>query len=246
MKIRVKFTKHGPVRYVGHLDMMRYFQKALRRAGTDVSYSEGYSPHPIMSFASPLGVGMESDAEYFDLQVESSLSSEEEAARLNRQMADGIQVVSWRLLPEHAKKAMAQTAAIAYGISLQEGHPLPCEKGEWKKKMEEFLGQEQILVLKKTKKNEVETDIRSLVFSADASAADEGGEVFARLCSESGNSLNVKLFLEAFCNFCGRPYDMLSYRVCRKEVYYKQEQEDGNSIYLPLEEYGEPIEGDTL
>ena len=66
-KIRVRFTKHGAIRYIGHLDVMRYFQKTIRRAKINVSYSGGFSPHQIMTFAAPLGVGLESDGDYMDL-----------------------------------------------------------------------------------------------------------------------------------------------------------------------------------
>ena len=51
MKIRIKFQKQGTVRFIGHLDVMRYFQKVMRRAEVDIRYSEGFSPHQIMSFA---------------------------------------------------------------------------------------------------------------------------------------------------------------------------------------------------
>lgn len=61
MKIRIKFRKYGVMKFIGHLDMMRYFQKAMRRAEIDIAYSEGFSPHQIMSFAAPLGVGITSD-----------------------------------------------------------------------------------------------------------------------------------------------------------------------------------------
>ena len=66
MKVRIKFSKEGPMKFVGHLDTMRYFQKALRRAELPVAFSGGYSPHMIMSFAVPLGVGMESLGDYFE------------------------------------------------------------------------------------------------------------------------------------------------------------------------------------
>ena len=58
MRIRIKFRKYGVMRFIGHLDIMRYFQKAMRRANIDIAYSEGFSPHQIMSFAAPLGVGI--------------------------------------------------------------------------------------------------------------------------------------------------------------------------------------------
>ena len=62
MKVRIKFTKEGPMKFVGHLDTMRYFQKAVRRAELPIAFSGGYSPHMIMSFAAPLGVGVTSTA----------------------------------------------------------------------------------------------------------------------------------------------------------------------------------------
>ena len=64
MKARIKFSKTGSMRFIGHLDVMRYFQKAMRRAGINVSYSKGFSPHQLMSFTSPLGTGLSSSAEY--------------------------------------------------------------------------------------------------------------------------------------------------------------------------------------
>mgnify|MGYP001042815149 CR=1 FL=1 len=69
MKIRIKFAKQGTMKFIGHLDVMRYFQKAMRRADVDIRYSEGFSPHQIMSFAAPLGVGITSDGEYLDIEV---------------------------------------------------------------------------------------------------------------------------------------------------------------------------------
>ena len=70
MKIRIKFRKYGIMKFIGHLDIMRYFQKAMRRADIDICYSSGFSPHMIMSFASPLGLGLESDGEYTPLPLQ--------------------------------------------------------------------------------------------------------------------------------------------------------------------------------
>ena len=72
MKIRIKFSKQGHMKFIGHLDTMRYFQKVMRRANVDICYSEGFSPHQKMSFAAPLGVGIVSNGEYFDIEVSES------------------------------------------------------------------------------------------------------------------------------------------------------------------------------
>ena len=61
MKARIKFRKYGSLRFIGHLDVMRFFQKVMRRADIPIAFSGGYSPHMIMSFANPLGIGLTSD-----------------------------------------------------------------------------------------------------------------------------------------------------------------------------------------
>ncbi len=112
MKVRIKFSKQGPVKFVGHLDTMRYFQKAIRRAGLPVAFSGGYSPHMIMSFAAPLGVGTTSKGEYFDVEFTEVISTKEIVERLNGTMAEGMQVLSARQVEDgKASKAMALVAS---------------------------------------------------------------------------------------------------------------------------------------
>lgn len=89
MKIRIRFRKYGVMKFIGHLDVMRYFQKAMRRAHIDICYSEGFSPHQIMSFAAPLGVGITSDGEYMDIEVHTSASTEESLPGVKRRHGGG-------------------------------------------------------------------------------------------------------------------------------------------------------------
>ena len=99
MKLRIKFKKFGPVKFIGHLDVMRFFQKGLRRAEIDVAYSSGFSPHQIMSFASPLGVGLESNGEYFDVEILTPISSQDFMDKFNAVSVPWIQVTDVRILP---------------------------------------------------------------------------------------------------------------------------------------------------
>ena len=77
MKARIKFRKYGALRFIGHLDVMRYFQKVMRRAEIPIAFTGGFSPHMIMSFASPLGIGLESDGEYLDIELTEPIKSNE-------------------------------------------------------------------------------------------------------------------------------------------------------------------------
>ena len=165
MKIRIKFSKYGTMKYIGHLDMMRFFQKAIRRAGIDVKYSEGFSPHQIMSFAAPLGVGMESRGEYMDIEVLSMTTAQEMKEALNRVMVEGVEILSVSILPDHAKNAMASVAAASYLLQKKEGdYPVDGLNG----KLAAFLAQETIPYTKETKKGVAELNLKEGIYELEA------------------------------------------------------------------------------
>lgn len=179
MKIRVKFAKYGSVKFIGHLDVMRFFQKAVRRADIDVKYSEGFHPHQIMSFAAPLGVGIESLGEYMDLELNSVTDVEEIKKALNNTMVEGIEILSVRALPEGSKNAMASVAAASYQIHLKEG-----DLGEkhlyqesvldqsLKEQAKAFYAQKTIPYAKETKKGITELDLKQGIYEFYAAGTD--------------------------------------------------------------------------
>ena len=101
------------MKFIGHLDMMRYFQKAFRRSGIDISYSQGFSPHQLISFAAPLGVGLTSRGEYMDIMMGTGTNSRKMAELLNAQMVEGVEILSCRQIEDETKhsNAMAILAA---------------------------------------------------------------------------------------------------------------------------------------
>ena len=119
MKARIKFTKTGSMRFIGHLDVLRYFQKAMRRADINVSYSKGFSPHQLMSFTSPLGIGLSSDAEYLDVTLEETDAPKVMADRINSVMNDEIRVKGFTYLKDSAKPSMAALVACDYIIAIK-------------------------------------------------------------------------------------------------------------------------------
>ena len=149
MKLRIKFKKYGAVRFIGHLDVMRFFQKAIRRAGIDVAYSQGFSPHQIMAFAAPLGVGLTSNGEYMDIEVNSIASCQDVQERLNRVSVPGIEVISVKILPEDAANAMASVAAASYTVRFR-SDKMP--EADIAAILPQFLAKEHILITKETKK----------------------------------------------------------------------------------------------
>ena len=113
------------MKFIGHLDIMRYFQKAIRRAEIPIAFTSGYSPHMIMSFANPLGVGLTSDGEYFDIELTESIASKEAVRRLNEQMVDGMEIVSFVQIPDDKKsKGMSIVAGADYLSSVKNGRKI--------------------------------------------------------------------------------------------------------------------------
>ena len=102
MRLVVKFSKEDRVRYISHLDMMRTFQRAMRRAVLPVAFTQGFSPHPKMAFASALPVGLTSEGEYLDIIMESDIEPAEFDSRLNSALPSGIKIIqSIKLDPKH-------------------------------------------------------------------------------------------------------------------------------------------------
>ena len=165
MKIRIKFRKYGTMKFIGHLDVMRYFQKAIRRADVDVCYSGGFSPHQIMSFAAPLGVGITSRGEYVDIEVSSTKDSETMKKCLNGVMSEGFEVVSYRGLPDDAANAMSIVGAGDYTLAFRPGYePEDMDKETWFQGLIAFFERPSVMVTKKTKRGEKEMDLKPLVY----------------------------------------------------------------------------------
>lgn len=171
MNVRVRFAKYGAVKFVGHLDVLRYFQKAVRRAELDIVYSKGYHPHQIMSFALPLGVGLTSDSEYMDMELYGAFTPREVTERLDAAMTEGFSVTGCRVLPEpengrKRETAMSLIAAADYLVSLKDGYAFPLDGEAFYREFQAFCGQERIPVLKKVKKSgeEQALDIRPFLY----------------------------------------------------------------------------------
>ena len=93
---------------------MRFFQKAIRRSGINASYTEGFSPHLKLSFAQPLSVGVETDGDYFDLEMDSLPDLDTLVGEMNRQCVDGIEVLCVTLLDEDVQNGMSSVKAADY------------------------------------------------------------------------------------------------------------------------------------
>lgn len=207
MKARIKFQKYGPMKFIGHLDVMRYFQKAFRRAAIDNEYSKGFSPHQIMSFAAPLGVGLTSDAEYLDVSLLSSDEPLDMIERINAVLTDGIRIVDFHPLLEaefntKTVTAMSLVSSADYLVSLKDGYSIGdniTTQQEFESSFKAFFDREEIVIGKKTKTSEKEVDIKPMI-SLTAFNEDEYKAKLSCLLNSGIDGMKIKSTADIYEN----------------------------------------------
>lgn len=248
MKIRIKFKKQGAMKFIGHLDIMRYFQKVMRRANVDIRYSEGFSPHQVMSFAAPLGVGLLSNGEYLDIEVNSTENSQTMLEQIQAVNVDGIVVTSYRKLEDSAKNAMSLVAAADYTLWFKTGYE-PEDVPGFFSGLIEFCKRDSIEILKKTKKGEKIIDLKPYIYEVSIDSPNVSGAIeeqpghflFMKLSAGSAANIKPELVLDAYYRSLGEEYPPFSWQIQREEVY-GDEGNDACHNFVPLEEYGANIE----
>ena len=231
MRVRIKFSKHGVVKFIGHLDVMRYFQKAIRRAGIDVTYTTGFSPHQVMSFAAPLGVGHYSNGEYLDIEVNSHNGRQDMMDRLNGAMVPGIVIKNIVALGDNVGNAMASVAAAGYTLEWKEGYEVPADL---EKQATAFFEQNSIMVTKQTKKSTLELDLKPGIYEMKATK----DSIYILVDASSSGNIKPALLLEAFYEFIGKEFEPLAIQITREETY-TDIGKNGDRNLVPLDAVGE-------
>ena len=254
MKVRIKFTKRDAMSYIGHLDVMRYFQKVIRRAEIPIAFSSGYSPHMIMSFASPLGLGVTSEGEYFDIELTEPISSKDAITRMNDTGVDGMEVLSFKQIPQEKKHSgMTILAGASYRVTILDRECLrklssskKCSTVESQtsyveedlnKALSSFMAQPEIHILKETKRSVAMVDIKPLIYELKM-RLDFAIEM--TLAAGSKENLKPNLVVKALCSFLEKEYQEFACQVHRLEMYANV-GDNGEVKLVSLESLGKEI-----
>ena len=220
--LRFKFKKYGPIVYIGHLDIMRFFQKAIRRSGIDAAYTEGFSPHLKLSFAQPLSVGVETDGDYFDLEMETLPDLNTLVSEMNKQCVDGIEILNVTLLNDDVQNGMSSVKAADYIYSFES------LLGE-KELLDKFFSQETYIFeyvrKEKTKVKDLMEDIYEYKILSDT-------ELLVKVNSSSAGNLKADVVIEALEKY-GLKAKCLKYK--RLDLYTT----DSEGKFLSLRDQGE-------
>ena len=182
-KIRICFSKTGYSKYVSHLDLMKTLQRTFRRGGIDISYSQGFNPHPIMSIAHPLPLGVEGFNEYMDISVDSKPNFEELKIKMNNALPQDIRVHS----VFNADKPLNILVRAEYTSDIVLKHSVEDLEG----KIKEFLSSSVFMVEKKTKRGVSDTDIKPMIFEVSVEK-NEDKAVRLKFVLANGEPTNLK------------------------------------------------------
>ncbi|UCH80013.1 MAG: TIGR03960 family B12-binding radical SAM protein [Nitrospiraceae bacterium] len=153
-KLRVKFSKTGNMRYLSHNEMVLAILRAVRRAHIPVAYSEGFHPHPKVSFGPALPSGVEGLQEFFDIELNEYMNEIEFKTMMNTQLPEGLEVKSAILIPERERSLSEIITCYDYEINIDKGD---------EKRIHSFTGMESVFIWRKNKK----VDIRHMVTEAN-------------------------------------------------------------------------------
>lgn len=196
----IKFSKEGYICYTSHLDMLRLFKRALKKAGIRLSYSQGFNPHPKMGFAQPLSLGYSSICEYLELETDEDYEPAWLKKELELQMPEGVKLLQCQKTEGQKKSLAARAEEAEYIIGIPLKKPLSEEPDAL---CQRFLEQRQILVPKKQKKSKErkDVDIRGKIRLLNFVEVGENLLVTAILDCGSQSNLSPELLITALTGF---------------------------------------------
>lgn len=189
MRVRITFSKQGPLRFIGHLDLHRMWERAMRRADLPLAYSQGFHPQPKISLAAALPLGFSSRGEVLDVRLNADLPMEDISSRLQDALPPDIKIIKLENVDERAPALQTQVLSAAYNVHLTE----PVDGSELNRRVEKLMMSESVIRERRGKSY----DLRPLI------------EMLS-VITEANGSVWMKMTLSARDGATGRPEEVLS------------------------------------
>ena len=206
MRAMIRFGKQPRLRFISHLDLQRFFQRALNRTGLPIAYSQGFNPHPILSFGSALALGWTSEYEIIDVKLSVPMGRKRTEEAMRAALPVDLPVLEVKLVDDRHPAPMAMVRASDYSIELS-GETAQATLDA----VETFLAREQVLAMRKTKSGEREVDIRPMAIALQRT---ENG-LDARLKRTEKDTLKPDLLIRSLAELAGvEPPEAKIHRRC--------------------------------
>ena len=214
---RLLFEKTGKAVWISHLDLMRLFQRAFKRAGLPLKHTQGFNPRPSVSIALPLSVGTASHCELLDFDLDCDYAEVDNLVeRLNCALVDGIKV--HRVY--HDGRKIRDLSLMRTQITLEYDSGVPTEATHL---LTALLSQEKLLVLKKTKSGTQEQDLIPMILNFNVFQKDDHQILIDVLhCCQNPtlNPMQIPIAIQKYLPDCAPDFS----RCCRIEIYDSKEE----------------------
>ncbi len=220
---RLTFKKGKGIRFISHLDMVKLLERAVRRAVIPISFSQGFNPHPKMSFALPVPVGVTADEEYIDMELREDWDNEKLKERLNANLPPEMRILKVEQKPgREATMALVRQAEYRIDMLLHDNRSLRSEQ-ELCAMLQEFAERNEILIEKQTKKQLKTINLAAGLFALkleDYSVCSEGCRVRITCRLQAGNEGNIRAedLLKALRQYLQLDIDTDTVRIHRKRL----------------------------
>ena len=215
MRIRITFVKQGALRYTGHLDLHKLWERAARRAELPLAYSQGFHPQPKMNMAAALPLGFSSRCEVMDMKLEHDIPLDDLPTRLNRMLPSGVQVVEVEQVEERAPALQTQVLSAEYEVTLAE----PIDRSELKRKIDSVMESKTLPRERRGKMYDLRPLIEELALPrSDTASLVNAAPVHSPIRAErtssvddAGRGIGLRIFmrLAARAGATGRPEEVL-------------------------------------
>ena len=205
MRIIASIKKGDEVRYISHLDIQRSLQRTVRRAGLPVSFSQGFNPHPLISFATALSVGQTGDNEWVDIRFDEDITPAEFIRRMNANFPAGMSVTDAYIPKEGTPSVASMMEAAEYTASAS-----GIERDAFLRAINEVVTGDRIIVTKSKKQNgkkveNAEVDIKPMLYDFYiVSVHPDSITVHTKGRLDAAGGLNMELLLRAINEKAGQ------------------------------------------
>lgn len=204
-EVRLRFTKQGRLKYISHLDINRAMSRAFKRAEIPLWYTEGFNPHPYMSFSLPLSLGVESLCESVDIRIVGEINNDEIKERMNNVLPEGLKVLD--VYDDFSDNSEIVYSDYVYKFQFDDNN-LAFEK------IKNVLDGDEILALKKGKQGRKrvfkETNIKSFIDKYNISIRDDMVVLNIRLLAGTDKNLNPSLLFDTIIRLIDMDYQWKS------------------------------------
>jgi radical SAM-linked protein len=217
-RYRIRYSKKGPARFVSHLDLLRTFERAMRRAGLPLAFSQGFNPHPKFSFGAPLPVGVAGEKEYMDIELSREMPPGDIEKYLGGALPAGIDLGTVFQVPDDSPAIMSLIDRACYTVRLDFYEPV--DAGLFARCMEGLLALPEVYVTRTNKEGKIKKhDVRPGIFRLEGLVHGDSAVMEMEIKTGSSGNIRPEEVVQGLTGICKLPVAEYGLHITRNLLF---------------------------